>query len=84
MIWPLTPKKFALDGSMKFALARRSAVGNEKPRSITPLTTLNIVVTPQMPSASTMTARAQNDFSLMRTRRPIRRSRRKFSAGTDL
>ena len=44
---------------MKFALASRSAFGNEKPRSITPLTTLNIVVTPQMPSASTTTARAQ-------------------------
>ena len=65
---------------MKFALARRSAVGNEKPRSITPFTTLNIVVTPQIPRASTMTARAQNDFSLMRTRTPIRRSWPKVSA----
>ena len=39
---------------MKLTLISRSALGNENPRSITPLTTLNIVVTPQMPSASTM------------------------------
>ena len=44
--WPFTPKKFALVGSMKFRLASRSLFGNENPRSITPLTTLNIVVTP--------------------------------------
>ena len=67
---------------MKFALTSRSAFGNAKPRSITPLTTLNIVVTPQMPSASTMTASAQKDFSLSRTRNPMRRSRRNVSAIT--
>ena len=60
---PLAPNTLAVDGSMKFALASRAAFGKEKPRSITPLTTLNIVVTPQMPSASTRTASAQNDFS---------------------
>ncbi len=77
---PLAPNTLAVDGSMKFALASRAAFGKEKPRSITPLTTPNIVVTPQMPSASTRTASAQNDFSFTRTRSPIRRSRRKVSA----
>jgi hypothetical protein len=72
--WPLTPKKFRLVGSMKFALARRSAFGNEKPRSITPLTTLNIVVTPQIPRARTTMASVENDRSLRRTRKPMRRS----------
>ena len=77
---PVTIDQWQLE---KLALASRSAVGNEKPRSITPLTTLNIVVTPQMPRASTMTARAQKDRSLMRMRRPMRMSRRNVS-GTDL
>ena len=74
-IWPFAPKKFAVDGSMKFTLASRLAFGNENPRSITPLTTLNIVVTPQMPRARTVTASAQKDFSFTSTRRPMRRSR---------
>src|SRR5262245_41339070 len=64
---------------MKFALARRSLFGNEKPRRIAPLTTLNIVVTPQMPSARTMIASAEKARSLRRTRRPIRISCRKVS-----
>ena len=79
VICPFTPKNVAVVGSMKLALASRSAFGNEKPRNITPFTTLNIVVTPQMPSASTMVASAQNDFSLTSTRRPMRRSRSKVS-----
>jgi hypothetical protein len=70
--WPLTPKKFALLGSTKFALARRSAFGNENPRSITPLTTPNMDVTPQMPRARTTMARMENERSLRRTRRPMR------------
>ena len=65
---------------MKLTSARRSAFGNEKPRSMTPLTTLNIVVTPQMPSASTKIASAQNAFSLTRTRKPMRISRAVSSA----
>ena len=77
----MTPKNVALVGSMKFRLTSLSAVGNENPRSITPLTTLNIVVTPAMPSARTMTASAQKLFSLIRTRRPMRRSRRRVSVG---
>jgi len=64
-----------LVGSTKFRLARRGPFGNENPRSITPLTTLNIVVTPAMPSARTTTARAQKPFSLIRTRKPILISR---------
>jgi hypothetical protein len=79
-IWPLTPKNVALVGSMKFTFIKRLAFGNENPRSITPLTTLNIVVTPAMPSARTITARAQNPFSLIRTRRPILTSRNSVSA----
>src|SRR5690242_6689736 len=65
---------------MKLALASRSAFGNPKPRSITPLTTLNIVVTPQMPRARTTTASAQNARSFTSTRAPTRRSRRRVSA----
>ena len=66
---------------MKFALARRSAVGKEKPRSITPFTTLNIVVTPQIPRASTMTAeRAERFFLDENADAPIRRSWPKVSA----
>src|SRR5262245_58648719 len=65
---------------MKLALTSRSAVGNEKPLSITPLTKLNIVVTPQIPSAITNTESAQNDRSLTSTRNPIRMSRRNVSA----
>ena len=49
---------------MKLTPTSRLALGKLKPRSMTPFTTLNIVVTPQMPSASTTTARAQNDFFL--------------------
>src|SRR3954469_13104445 len=64
---------------MKLRLASRSALANENPRSITPFTTLNIVVTPAIPSARTITARAQKLFSLVRTRRPTLRSRRKIS-----
>ena len=45
-----------------------------------PFTTPNIVATPQMPSARTMMARAQNDFSLMSTRRPTRMSCETVSA----
>ena len=56
-------------------LASRPAFGNENPRSITPLTTLNIVATLAIPSASTITARAQKDFSLTSRRRPILISR---------
>jgi hypothetical protein len=44
---------------MNLIVARRSLLANEKPRSIAPSTTLNIVVTPQMPSARTITASAQ-------------------------
>jgi hypothetical protein len=62
----------ALDGSTKFALASRSAFGNENPRSMAPLTTLNIVVTPQMPSAITTMARIENARSLRSTRKPMR------------
>src|SRR5581483_574766 len=76
---PLTPLKVAVDGSTKLTLASRSACGKSNPRSITPLTTLNIVVTPQIPSPSTMTASEQNARSLTSTRRPIRTSRRKRS-----
>src|SRR5262245_25976474 len=65
---------------MKLALTSRSAFGNAKPRSSTPLTTLNIVVTPQMPSARTTTARAQKARSFTSMRRPTRRSWRKVSA----
>jgi hypothetical protein len=39
-----------------------------------PLTTLNIVVTPQMPSASTTMARKENARSLRSTRKPMRTS----------
>jgi hypothetical protein len=59
---------------MKFAPASRSAFGNEKPRSSAPLTTLNMVVTAQMPSASTNTASAENPRSLRSTRKPMRTS----------
>src|SRR5262245_56802404 len=72
--WPFCPKKFLLVGSMKLTLTIREEFGNEKPRSITPLTTLNVVVTPQMPSARTVMDRAQKPFSLRRTRRPTRKS----------
>ena len=65
---------------MKLTLASRAAFGNEKPRSMTPFTTLNMVVTPPMPRARTMTARAQKAFSLTSTRSPMRRSRRTPSA----
>src|SRR5687767_4435158 len=64
---------------MKFRLTSRSPLGNENPRSITPFTTLNIVVTPLIPRARTTTASAQNVFSLNRTRRPILTSRDRFS-----
>src|SRR5881409_3159946 len=72
--WPFCPKKFLLVGSMKLTLTSREVFGNENPRSITPFTTLNVVVTPQMPSANTTTAIAQKPFSRRRTRRPTRRS----------
>src|SRR5438067_533743 len=64
---------------MKRMPIRRSAVGNENPRSITPFTTLNCVVTAQMPSASTSTASAQKPFSLIKTRNPTRVSWRRES-----
>src|SRR5262245_48380655 len=64
---------------MKFTLARRSAFGNEKPRNIAPFTTANIVVTPQMPSASTRIARLEKDRSFRKTRKPMRRSWAKVS-----
>jgi hypothetical protein len=80
LIWPLTPKKFALVGSTKFALARRSAFGNENPRSIVPFTTLNMVVTPQIPSANTTMARVEKARSLRRTRNPMRTSCTKVSS----
>src|SRR6266404_6212991 len=56
-----------------------SGCGNENPRSTNALTRVNCVVTPQMPSASTNTARKQNDFSLNRTRKPMRTSCRNDS-----
>src|SRR3989442_11720891 len=72
--WPFCPKKPLLVGSMKLTLTIRAAFGNENPRSMMPFTTLNIVVTPQIPRARTMTASAQKPFSRRRTRRPTRRS----------
>src|SRR6478609_5628168 len=63
--------------SITWMPARRSALGYENPRSMVPLMTLNIVVTPPMPRARTKTARRQKDFSLMRTRSPMRTSWRK-------
>ena len=69
-----TPKAVAVDGSVKATPTSRSAFGNEKPRSMMPFTTLNCVVTAQMPSASTKMASAQNAFSLTSTRAPIRTS----------
>src|SRR3989338_2178789 len=72
--WPFWPKKLLLVGSMKLTLTSRAEFGNENPRSITPFTTLNVVVTPQMPRASTTTASAQKPFSRRRTRSPTRRS----------
>src|SRR5438093_5614009 len=72
--WPFCPKKFLLVGSMKLTLTIRAAFGKENPRSMIPFTTLNIVVTPQMPRARTMTDRAQKPFSRRRTRRPTRTS----------
>src|SRR5688572_9801518 len=72
--WPFCPKKFVLVGSTKLTLTSRAEFGNENPRSITPFTTLNVVVTPQMPSARTATAMAQKPFSRRRTRSPTLRS----------
>src|SRR6266581_2534769 len=72
--WPFCPKKPLLVGSMKLTLTIRAEFGNENPRSMIPFTTLNIVVTPQIPSASTTTASAQNPFSRRRTRKPTRMS----------
>jgi len=46
----------------------RSPLGNENPRIMAALTTANIVVTAQMPSASTKTASAQKPLSLVRWR----------------
>src|SRR5437867_12382876 len=77
--WPFWPKKFRLVGSTKLTLTNRAEFGNENPRSITPFTTLNVVVTPQMPRASTVTASAQNPFSRRSTRSPTRRSWTKSS-----
>src|SRR5438034_4346788 len=70
--WPFCPKKPLLVGSMKLTLTIRAEFGNENPRSMIPFTTLNIVVTPQIPSASTTTASAQSPFSRRRTRKPTR------------
>src|SRR5215813_10085542 len=72
--WPFCPKKFLLVGSMKETLTIRAEFGNENPRIMIPFTTLNMVVTPQIPSASTTIASAQNPFSRRRTRKPTRRS----------
>src|SRR5213594_1487724 len=72
--WPFCPKKFLLVGSMKLTLTIRAAFGKENPRSMIPFTTLNIVVTPQMPRARTMTDNAQKPFSRRRTRSPTRTS----------
>src|SRR4029450_7240504 len=64
-------------GSIKPTLDSCSGWGNEKPRKTIALTTVNCVVAPPMPRASTSTARKQNDFSLKRRRRPTRGSGRK-------
>src|SRR2546422_6826214 len=70
--WPFCPKKFLLVGSMKLTLTIRAAFGKENPRSMIPFTTLNIVVTPQMPRARTMTDNAQKPFSRRRDRKSTR------------
>src|SRR6267378_3045546 len=61
-------------GSISPTLINCSGCGNENPRNTIALTTVNCVVTPQMPSPSTSTARKQNDLSLNKTRRPTRTS----------
>jgi len=65
-VWFFTPKNVAVVGSMKVTFVIRSALGNENPRIMAALTTANIVVTAQMPSASTKTASAQKPLSLVR------------------
>jgi len=64
---------------MIWMLVSRAALGKEKPRSMTPLITLNWVVTAQMPRASTATASPANVFSLANTRKPMRTSWVKLS-----
>jgi hypothetical protein len=59
----ITPMKVALDGSMKLTLISRVVLGKEKPRSMTPFTTLNMAVTLPMPRASAVTASAQKALS---------------------
>src|SRR5438270_1826921 len=66
-------------GSMNPTVINCSGWAKENPRRTVAFTTVNCVVTPQMPSASTVTARKQNDFSLNKTRRPIRTSCRNDS-----
>src|SRR6476646_5046333 len=59
-------------GSINPTLINCSGWGKENPRNTKAFTTVNCVVTPQMPSARTRTASKQNDFSLIKTRNPIR------------
>ncbi len=82
--WPFAPNKFRLVGSTKLTLTNRATFGNENPCSITPFTTLNVVVTPQMPRARTVTAIARNPFSRRRRRNPTRRSWTRRSVTLDV